>query len=215
MLLQSKNIQPFSILIALLVLSSCGQEENPIQTWETNKKEIIYHAEQSSKNAAWSIDSERQKIVVEHLGLSPLYLPNQLDIEIQPQQKNLYQLTLQLGLSPMTHPTTFKKLLDYDDKQMKVCHRILALKSHCEDSLKNYQKQILNDLNSDKINDIQYDRLMTNLEGTFLSFLRQELYNAQVLVTSSENLRRLLDELETTMEMKQWDEFLLFVKDKK
>ena len=215
MLLQSKNIQSVLALISVLILSSCGQEENPIQTWETNKKEIIYHAEQSSKNAVWSIDSERQKVEVDNLGLSPLYLPNQFNIEIQPHQKNLYQLTLQMGLSPTSHPITFKRIAKYDDQQMEVCQRVMAVKSYCEDSLKNYQNQIFNDLNSDKINDIQYDRLMTNLEGTFLSFLRQELYNAQVLVTSSENLRRLLDELEATMEAKQWDEFLLFLKDKK
>ena len=215
MLLQSKNIQPVLALIAVLILSSCGPEENPIQTWDTNKKEIIYNAEQSSKNAVWRINSERQKIEVEHLGLSPLYLPNQLYIEIQPHQKNLYQLTLEMGLSPTSHPITCKRIANYDGQQMEVCQRVIAVKSFCEDSLKNYQKQIFNELNSDIINEVQYDHLMTDLEGTFLSFLRQELYNAQVLVTSSENLRKLLDELETTMETKQWDEFLLFLKDKK
>ena len=63
-------------------------------------------------------------------------------------------------------------------------------------------------LSDGRINKVQYDNLMTTAEGTFRAVIRQEIYKAQVVVSSAENLRRVLDDIQQVLDTEKWDAFL-------
>ena len=104
---------------------------------------------------------------------------------------------------------------EYNRHQQTTEIHIAEIKTQVKDSLINYKNMLEMKLSDGRINKIQYDNLMTTAEGTFKAIIRQELYKSHVVVSSSENLRRVLDDIQQVLDIEKWDEFLNRLKKRK
>jgi hypothetical protein len=198
----------------LFSLSSCGMEANPVEEWESAKREVIYKAEKETEEAHWSVDIENETLFVKHLGLSPLFLSEEKSDEFHLRESSLFGIAQSLNLG--NNSLLAQAFLDeYNRHQHATEVRITELQQHVSDSLKSYKNLLETKLSDGRISKIQYDHLMTSSEGTFKAIIRQELYKAHVVVSSSKNLRRLLDDIQQVLEKKKWDEFLNRLKKRK
>lgn len=182
-------------------------ETNPIQEWESAKKEVIYKAEKETEEAQWTIDIENEIIHVKHLGLSPLFLSKEKCTEFELKETSLFGNAQSMNIEQHSFAAqTF--LNEYNRHQQATEIQIAEIKTHAKDSLISYKNILEMKLSDGRINKVQYDNLMTTAEGTFRAVIRQEIYKAQIVVSSAENLRRVLDDIQQVLDTEKWDAFL-------
>jgi hypothetical protein len=189
-------------------------ETNPVQEWESAKKEVIYKAEKETEEAQWTIDIENEIIYVKHLGLSPLFLSKEKCTEFELEESSLFGIAKSINMEQLSFAAqTF--LDEYNRYQQATEIHIAEIKTHVKDSLKSYKNMLEIKLSDGRINKVQYDNLMTTSEGIFKAFIRQALYRAHVVVSSTENLRRVLDDIQQVLDKEKWAEFLNRLKKRK
>ena len=202
------------LLVILFTLSNCGMETNPVEEWESAKKEVIYKAEKETEDAQWTIDIEKGIIHVKHLGLSPLFLSKEKSTEFELEDASVFGVAKSMNMEQFSFAAqTF--LNEYNRYQQATEIHIAEIKTQVEDSLANYKNMLEMKLSDGRMSKIQYDNLMTTAEGTFKAIIRQELYKAHVVVSSSENLRRVLDDIQRVLDKEKWDEFIHRLKKRK
>lgn len=202
------------LLIILFTLSNCGMETNPVEEWESAKKEVIYTAEKETEEAQWTIDIENELIHVKHLGLSPLFLSKEKCTEFKLEEASLFGIAKSMNMEQQSLAAeTF--LNEYNRFQQATEIQISEIRTQTKDSLISYKNMLEMKLSDGRINKVQYDNLMTTAEGTFKAIIRQELYKAHVVVSSSENLRRVLDDIQQVLDKEKWDEFIDRLKKRK
>lgn len=189
-------------------------DTNPAQEWESAKKEVIYKAEKETEEAQWNIDIENEIIHVKHLGLSPLFLSKEKCTVFELEESSLFGIAKSMNMEK--HSFAAQTFLDeYNRHQQATEIHIAEIKTQVKDSLINYKNMLEMKLSDGRINKVQYDNLMTTAEGTFKAIIRQELYKSHVVVSSSENLRRVLDDIQQVLDKEKWDEFLNRLKKRK
>ncbi len=207
--LHKNTLYFYSILLVFsLLLISCETYNNPKADAYIQKQTIIYQAENRSDLIVWKLDSENETYVIPFNGIDPIFLPTQTEIGSQQPYKSLAQYCNGLNLTSSERESIAPYIHQYEKLQKEIYNLTEELKSENINALKSYKSELLSKLNGGTLTQIQYDKLLTETEGTFVTNLRHKYNESKIMIASSTHLHQVLEGIEVSLSEKSWDRFV-------
>lgn len=197
-----------------LLLLSCDTQKNPKADAYVQKQTIIYQAENRSDLIIWKIDIEKETYEIPFNGLDPIFLPSLLETSTQQSYKSLSQYCHELNLNSTERELIAPHIYQYEKLQNDIYWLTEELKNENMLALINYKKELLSRLNGGTLTKIQYDILLTEAQGTFITNLRHSYNESKIFIASTTHLHGVLDGIESSLSEKSWDRFVSLLKEK-
>lgn len=199
----------WAVLVFTGFFASCETEQNPIKSSHLHKQNIVYNAEKRTDLLIWKLDVDQAVLTIPNDGLDPLFLPENYSFNnLSNTVKPLRYFCKQSQLSETEFEKISPSLIYYENQQHAIIEVARELQKSCLDSLDNFKKDLSNRLNEGTITQVQYDLLLTKSEETFLINLRHKYNESRILIASSSNLHKVLDDIEKSLSKKSWESLI-------
>lgn len=214
--MKMKIFKPF-FLLSILLLGACNKSENTLIVRDQQISNLVVKAETESDTMIPQFDSKKSMILWNQLGFTNDYLINTENIFFKSSCNNSEDndiaknsILAKINWNDLSN-TQFNKLntivelfANQQDANIQKASNILKL---ANDSLATYIQVQNRKLSERIITKVQYDQIMTDVQDTFLTFIRSMYVEQKILISSSTNYRCLLTEIQNTLTEKQWEEF--------
>jgi len=198
-------------------LLSCQNEENQFIRQDNQINALVKKAELETNTLSACFNANEKLLIIDKNGLSANYQIGTQNHYFQNGNFNLSNEKLLENsiLSALKWENyssdQFEKIKksveNFELKQENTIQIAKASIVALNDSLKHFIDDQNEKLKNKEISKIQYDEIMTDVQDTFLSYLRSIYEEQKIYIGSSTNYRCLLQEIQGILTEKQWEEF--------
>lgn len=205
------------VLISSLTILSCQKEENQFVRQDNQINSLVKNAELESDTLKATFNQKEMTLIVDKNGLSANYQIGTQNHFFQNCSSNLTNEKLIEGsiLSAFNwdnytndqYNRIKQAIGKFELKQQFSLQSAKDAIAYINDSLKQYVEIQNLRLKNQEISKFQYDEIMTDVQDTFLGYLRSIYEEQKVYIECSTNYRCLLQEIQGILTEKQWEEF--------